>query len=552
MLTKEQRKLGRQSKVLNILFKDALNKKFSELQQLYDAAGINNQRLIEKLYSERCISTTHLNIIYNDIALVLAEDIVENESLASLFRELYCKRYPRVEEIYSEIEVGYLQASQNHENWRYSKKVNFNSEEASLLDYLIYSSENITEPDKLNLINFQRDIQLMQYVYYQTDKNLSDEVVCFEDGSPVFGTDIFRKYIERRKEELAKYLGITARKVAAYIHEEMKSHSGLESCPLRLGDVGRIEQETKNIIANKNGGMCWYEGITNDKGRKETSLMYRPDVESLIECYYKCYVTNKYLEQYYDVSIGESSFTKSDLYSKCKTENPANDYREILYLYELDVIYKMFFSTLEKYYHDFSWEKISKQDIITRYGKIVNELNQRITEQEKVIKNLSNEKMQLSVQMSKENDSTVVPFVMETNRLKKVIEDKQQDIDDLKRQMDIQREYIEILECPEDALPLEEDVDVEKLREKRYLFVGRIKEALPELRHIFPDSLFMNSETDRISGVKVDAIVMLTKWMSHGMFYKIKSPGMYDENKCVMCNTKNIQGILRKMYNELI
>ena len=69
---------------------------------------------------------------------------------------------------------------------------------------------------------------------------------------------------------------------------------------------------------------------------------------------------------------------------------------------------------------------------------------------------------------------------------------------------------------------------------------------------MFSNSIFMESETHNLSGIEVDAIVMLIKWMSHGMFYKIKASNNLSKVKCIMCNTKNINSILQKIYNEII
>lgn len=98
----------------------------------------------------------------------------------------------------------------------------------------------------------------------------------------------------------------------------------------------------------------------------------------------------------------------------------------------------------------------------------------------------------------------------------------------------------------------EEEFDISKLQEKKFLFVGRIDEAIPELKHAFPNSIFMNSETTDISNVKVDAIVMLIKWMSHSMFYKVKSANIIKEVPCILCNSKNTKLIYAKMYREFI
>lgn len=62
----------------------------------------------------------------------------------------------------------------------------------------------------------------------------------------------------------------------------------------------------------------------------------------------------------------------------------------------------------------------------------------------------------------------------------------------------------------------------------------------------------MESETAHISNIEVDAVVMLIKWMSHSMFYKVKATGSLTDKKIIMCNTKNIDTVLQKMYNDIL
>lgn len=61
----------------------------------------------------------------------------------------------------------------------------------------------------------------------------------------------------------------------------------------------------------------------------------------------------------------------------------------------------------------------------------------------------------------------------------------------------------------------------------------------------------MESETTDISNISVDAIVFLTKWMSHAMFYKVKKSSIYQKVPSAMCNTKNIDRILFDMERQL-
>lgn len=126
-----------------------------------------------------------------------------------------------------------------------------------------------------------------------------------------------------------------------------------------------------------------------------------------------------------------------------------------------------------------------------------------------------------------------------------------QEIADLKRRLEYQELFISELNKPE-VEEVNNTYDLELLQSKRYLFVGHISDALPDLKYKFLNSIFMESETAHISNIEVDAVVMLIKWMSHSMFYKVKATGSLTDKKIIMCNTKNIDTVLQKMYNEIL
>lgn len=156
----------------------------------------------------------------------------------------------------------------------------------------------------------------------------------------------------------------------------------------------------------------------------------------------------------------------------------------------------------------------------------------------------------MSLQILSENSKQTAPLVVENNKLLKKIEDKDLFINDLKKQIQSQEEFIlELSKTDDDIIKDSDAYDLSILQSKKYLFVGHISAVLPELRHKFPNSLFMEKETYNTIGVSVDAVIMLVKWMSHSMFYKIKSS--LPDAKIIMCNTKNIDTILQKIYNEL-
>ena len=217
-------------------------------------------------------------------------------------------------------------------------------------------------------------------------------------------------------------------------------------------------------------------------------------------------------------------------------------------MYEMDVLYKMFSIMQQQYYHDFSWEKITNQSITKRFEIIISYLEQTIREKERNITELSDKNNRLSLQLSCDNSKQMAPLIADNNKLLKQIEEKDNIINDLRKQIKYQEEFIFELNRT-DIIESNKKFELSELQSKRYLFVGHISDVLPELKHKFPNSLFMESETYNTSGISVDAVIMLIKWMSHSMFYKIKSS--LPNVRTIMCNTKNIDTILQKMYDEI-
>ena len=60
----------------------------------------------------------------------------------------------------------------------------------------------------------------------------------------------------------------------------------------------------------------------------------------------------------------------------------------------------------------------------------------------------------------------------------------------------------------------------------------------------------MTAATQSINNLKVDYIVMLIKWCSHAMYYKVKS-ALYD-TPIININTKNLDRVLWEMAKHVI
>ncbi len=565
-LTDEQRKIGIKYNIMQLLSIDIRNNRYNELQKIYESLNLrNNDKLVNKLSEERTIGLFFTHSVYLDILFVIADYINERQEVADLVDLLYAKRCPKIKKIFTGWEMQYASTGniKNAKNFKMSYTENF------YLHFLFYRSDVFVEPDKIiNGFDYENDRYMLNYSFYMTDKNSFDNAFIFctdekevreylSNGSPsngekefVLQSKFFERYYAKRRSELADYLNIEESKLSEYIHNEMKSYSKNGEMEIRSGIVGQIEIFTRDIIANQNGGTSWYGNMTttdNDK-QCDVSVLYVPDVDGLIRNYFKSYVATRYIELVMEKKQG---FNKITLSKDCIPENYETVYQIILCMYEMDVLYKMFALMQKQYYKDFSWEKITNQDIATRYEDIISNLEQTITDKENRIKSLMQKNSTLSLQITADNSKQTAPLVAENNKLLKVIEDKDSKIADLKRRLEYQELFISELNKPE-VEEIDNAYDLELLQSKRYLFVGHISDALPDLKYKFPNSIFMESETANISNIEVNAIVMLIKWMSHSMFYKVKATGALADTKIIMCNTKNIDTVLQKMYDEIL
>lgn len=559
-LSTEQRKIGMKYCILSTLSWDIFDKRYVELQQLYEALNFkNNKKLVDKLSETRNIGLGFTETIYQDILLVIADYIMDKVELVDLYEILYSKRFSHIVKIIHDLENQY---SKNG-GFTHVPNVKFGMSEKYFFNFLIYKSEVFIEPDKLfRDFDYEKDARLLNYSFYLPDKNLLDSQLCFGNSreevlnstdnselkEKIFESVFFKKYISKRRASLAEYLGIKESDLATYIHSEMKAHIDTNNLSqIRTGLVGTIENSTKNIIANNNGGTTWYNLMTGTYSKERQSYNYIPDVDMLIENYYKSYVTSRIIEE-----IGNNNgFNKLTLSRTCIPSSVEMDYGMILCMYEMQVLYKMFSIMQEQYYKDFSWEKITNQKLTDRYEEIIKNLQEIIAEKEKQIQLISRKKDMLSVQITADASKQTAPLVAENNKLLKQLEEKDDIIFELKKQLQCQEEFIAELNSPE-VERIDNTYNLELLQSKRYLFVGHISDVLPELKHKFPNSLFMEMESFNLSGIEVDGVVMLIKWMSHSMFYKIKSVSNLTTVKQIICNAKNIDIILQKMHEEFL
>lgn len=537
-LTEKERSTGRINKIISIISYDIQNHRFDEMQQLCETVGLNNRDLAARLKEERTVGYSFLDMIYYDILLVLADKIGGNQEHEDIFLELYKKRYSNAYKVFEQYAYQY-------EKYGYSlPELVKDIKKLSQIELEFFAYNSLRYDYKwFDRDVYSNEIAMENYRFHKNDSfNNLESVFVFENtDDEILKSKNFERYIIKRRQELAEYLNVSIDKLDETIHESLKTKTEEGMSSFGTGISGKIGTSTKQIIIGNNGGWIWHDQITRERGN--LAINYTPDVNRIIKDYYTSLIISKFIE----CKNNKEPFTKIVLSRECKSTTIEEDYACILCMYEIDVVYKMFSLMMEKYYQDFSWEKITQNDLLSRYDAIVSNLKSMIRKKDIDIESLTRKVESLRLQNITEEDGVVKPFVAENNKLNKIIDEKDEEIIDLKRKIEIQNEFIEELLKPEEP-ETTEAADIEILKSKRYLFVGAIDEALPELKKVFSDSVFMTSETTNITQIEVDAVVMLTRWMSHSMFYKIKAAKKLDDVPTIMCNTKNFDRILWDMY----
>ena len=109
-LDDSQRMIGIKSTVLTIFRLDIWDKRYNELQQVYEALNLKtNSKLVNKLTlnEHRDIASFFTDTVYMDIAFVIDDCISTRTDIIELVDSLYAKRFPSVKQYFGEMERQY-------------------------------------------------------------------------------------------------------------------------------------------------------------------------------------------------------------------------------------------------------------------------------------------------------------------------------------------------------------------------------------------------------------------------------------------------------------
>lgn len=528
--------------IKDILLEDVSNHDYTRIQKIFEGGHISNNRLVNMVDKPRFIDVDFREMIFIDMANLLCDEIMSNPALDELFVSVYSKKYTKATQI----------AQENVKNGSEDMKRKMDAlsvTERHFCLYLLIDADNASGGAILdcNIIRFLKlealSNEALKENDYEHNMEQYQKLTFSETEDRILLSRQFERFLSKRKCEIAEYLGVEEKDIPNVIVKGMDFSTDVEE----KNYLFRTEKLLSRFaLMEKNGGLCWLSNLAGSGLRKE--YYYQPDVDQIIRSYY----TVQVIEMHDRLVSTTGRFAKLDLSRGWETDCE-RDVRGICHMYCLDVFYKMFAEMMKEYYKTFSWEKITSENMQRRYDQMANELNLIIADQKNQITSLGRQISLLKLQSTEDNcngeDKVAAEYERQNGKLIKEIEQKDKEIIRLKDYIKSQEEFLAL---QSDAEPDEATVvDEDSLRARRYLFVGSANEALPDLRRKFPGSVFMQSENTDISNISVDAIIFLTKWMSHAMFYKVRNSGIYQKVPSAMCNTKNINRIFYDMDRQL-
>ena len=473
--------------------------------------------------------------IYYDIIDVIRQELVESNELRQRFMEIYRPVYPKADRMIEKLEKVEMEDE-------FLSIINGPDE--GLCHYVVFRLGEIPFFDDITLwmTPIDKDTKKKD-IYFEVKKFYSQAQFDNTDES-ILRSPAFKTFKKKNIQKIAEIMECDENEVPQMITDLLID--GLDEdrrsiCNGTPEMSARIER--KLIMASHQGSGSLFLAMHDKNPAWFKTYRYQPDVNQIIDDYYIA----KALKAYY--ASEEGDFSKLSLTRGCITDDPERDVEEILMLCNMDIIYKMYDLLMDLYYEDFSWDKhVGKKDreLLTANLK---SLEKKLDSYQLQMKRMAEEQDSLRIGKIQNNDEAIRAYELENKKLREKIEELEKKTSQQKEIIDTQVDLIEALQQPieED----DEEVDKERLQTHRFLFVGYLDTYLTELKALFPNSVFMTNVNKDISGIQVDYIVFVTKYLSHSMYYKVKSSNLYTEYPSINCNATSVGGVLKDLAREI-
>ncbi len=505
---------------------------FALLKNLYDYLELYDNKKIMVMHEKnpKLLINNPKDGIFEDIISVILEELPHNERLLDKIIQYYLKRYPVVKEIFDKNSTDFDKYRKE-----VSKYARDDESEKMAFDLLYYFAYGKTDVVRMHDIwqKFHNFYDFGPLVY----KTYVQDIGMYWDIDNLDEDKLYKKYLKKQRKVLTDHLGIEPDELESYL---------LKICAVFSDEKNKCLDESLYFVEESLFKIMDKHTIPTNCIMVAQNINYHQIVKDNFESlcgalvYFKCMeylAENKKLEH-------------SMLMFHVGMENPEAFFQTLVASFYFELLTIQFKDMIGEYYKNFSFDKFlgtnQQKELLQQIEKLKAELEEKKGIIVRQSEQAFNNRQKGYAETQKEN----IGYEKQIGQLNRQIDNKEDTIKSLKKQLEIKDEYIALLLKEDDDK--EEKVDIPLLQTKKYLFVGDAKEALPELKKTFPNSLFMETETFALKNIKADYIVMLVKYMSHSMFYKIKSVNALKDMPFIICNTKNINTVYSRMMESVL
>ena len=567
-----------QTFMCEVLLRQVKEKKYDVIAALWESSGLNNSQIRRYDNSKLGYSISATNMVLVDIVKTVTEfagdeGVNGNTKLMDLFYNLMaaqykvavsdCKKLRAAADLCDEDEFMILIKRYMDKAGMPKLSMDRNRlvEDVEKVKYARYTSEQIFRIFLIEYMDVDVNSSEMILAYYMlvTESIFNnagesydypgDDEYYYNTDEEIANSPTFERFCKRRIDELIKYvakeyeLPVTTEE-GLYLAMGIicKSNDGVHDTRVSCYTEGIATHSAIDIFSSHGGVMSWYNMLTNEKAEN-----YQPNMRLIVKRYLWSLVkmeSDKYNEMH------DEDMPKIYLARDVKP-SAREMFLCITHEYNMDIIYHLHEIILDEFYENFSFERLLKKEeyIKLRSGAAIDELEEKIQGlQEELLREKKRYEAAQKRLIEKYSDNDkFLDYERQISKLNKVVDEKDAEIESLKQQLRSQEEFADLVNREEDELDADKNVDMDLLKSKRYLFVGNVERHLPDLKKEFPGSVFMDTRSTNISGIKVDGVVLLTKFMGHPMYYKLRNTKEIRGLKWVYCNTKNLDVLHQKM-----
>lgn len=410
-------------------------------------------------------------------------------------------------------------------------------------DYLsIYNDPQFHEEMKTFAYDIMKTaVEDKQRVFYgKMDRGL--DIFKFNDGDSVLTSIQYARYLEKRYDELAKY-------VETVVKHPVDKESVFDEL------VRCFNNNTLGIARMVTAGANAVSDLKDFRigGEEVRQSITASDIKELVKSWMCGFVVaemQKFENEHH------RPISKLDLARKM-IPAPERVYNDVGFMCERLLMDKKAHRLIDEQYRSFTWESVIKGSDAQKSQDMIDELRCALDICQQKLKTANEslgvcrEKIAgLQKKTSTVKDSSELGHV--EHKYENMLAERDEEIARLQRELNSREQYIELISAPVSESKNENAINPDIMYTKKYLFVGVIRDEFVELRRKFPNSIFMETAQYNPSNVQVDMIVYLIPSMSHALFYKVQNTNSLNDVRRIYCNNRSVNNVLLNIYTALM